>query len=315
MSEIIRKQIGPKYPHDGDVYDNLLERCSTGTRRTTMINEGRGLYPERGLAKVGTGGTRCVVTYGSFDPDWGGRTYAHCIEKMITSLENVGFDGFLYYRKGGYPESEGWELECADVPYAFKVWMLKEARDLGFSSCLWADAVFVANRSIDPLFDIVERKGALFINKGKKSKRRFKRALDRAVPPQTRRLLENFTGDRVCREVYGGLFGLKMDGERARSFLEKYDALVRMRLPFYSRFPEEVVFAALCSTPEFGPWTIDLPKWFVLVESDVSEAQRSARYFSRLCPEQPELDHVVKSLEGPVIREQPEKLRSSLLFP
>ena len=294
MAGIVRDLIHPKYLNDPEVFGDFLGRCSTGTARTTMIDEERGLYPERGLVKLGRGGDRCIVTYGSFDPK-GGRTYAHCIEKMITSLKNTEFDGYLYYRKGGYPEPEGWELGYADLSYAFKPAMLKEAHALGFSSCLWIDAPFMANKSPDHLFRLIEREGGVFnlgLVRGRGHKR-FEYELDRFCFPRTVSVIEEFVGSRIDLKITANVFGLRMNDERSRIFLEKYDEMVRMRSPFYSCFPEEFVLSALLSLPMFRSWPVQLP--FVLgVDCDESLMERRGEfYFSRLLVDRPDLDFCV----------------------
>ncbi|MCY3974569.1 MAG: hypothetical protein OXF02_03380 [Simkaniaceae bacterium] len=308
MEPVVRALIRPEYLCNEVVFGDFLGRVSTGTQRTTMIDESRGLYPERGLIRIGSGGNRCVVTYGSFDPvescredlhpDWDGRTYAHCIDKMVKSLENKGFNGYLYYRKGGYPQPEGWELGYADVPYAFKVWMLKEARDLGLFSCMWVDSVFVANRSVDPLFDIIEERGGFFIEAPVNAE-----LVGRYIFDETVNLLEDFTGERINNEVAGGLFGLQMDNDLVRAFLKKYDEVAKARRPFYSCSCDQAVFSALCHMPMFSHWrvgAINLP-WVIGAEDDVPWATRSSYYFTRLVIDRTQLDHVVKSLNGPVI--------------
>ncbi|MCY3974572.1 MAG: hypothetical protein OXF02_03395 [Simkaniaceae bacterium] len=313
MDNIVRRYIKRKYLHDEKRFNNFLWRCSAGTQRTTMVDESRGLYPERGLVTIGSGGERCVVVYASFDTKPGGdRTYAQCVEKIIASLENVGFNGHLYYRKGGYPEPEGWELEYADVPYAFKIWMFKEAYELGFSSCLWIDSVDMANRPVDPLFEIIEKQGAFFITypsiRAGRQSEDFYLFFDRYVFPEVQQVLENFVGTPIRHCIWANLFGLKMGDERVRSFIDRYDMLVKRRIPFYSGAPEEIVFSALCSLPEFNPWVICLRTAVANVETEITKARRAKYYFSRLCLERPELDSVVRSLKGPVVFEQ--KLRS-----
>ncbi|MCY3975221.1 MAG: hypothetical protein OXF02_06765 [Simkaniaceae bacterium] len=249
--------IRPEHLNDPDVFGRFVKRISTGTGRTTMLNEAAGPYPERGLITIGTGGNRCTVTFGSYDPDHflckapeipkgleshsEFRTYAHCIDLMATSPENTGFNGYPYYRKGGYPMPEGWELEYADVPYAFKMWMLKEAHLAGFSSCLWMDSVFMANKSVDPIFDIA-RPG-----------RELERHFERFGLPRSRSEAEKCTGCKIGHTIWARVFGLITGTQLTDDFTRIYDEPVKGRLGFYGCFPEGLVFASLTSLSlDFG---------------------------------------------------------------
>lgn len=241
MEPVVRTLGKPRHLCNKSVYEEFLRRCSTGIWRTTMLNEQLGFYPERGLIRIGSGGPRCVVTYGSFDMI-GATTYAHHIDRMAKSLEENNFDGNLYYRKGGYPQPEGWELDYADVPYAFKVWMLKEAHSLGFPSCMWLDSVLTAKGSIDPLFEIIEQKGALFVRAFglTKDPKAFAEQMDMIIFPESLSALQECVGVPVKTHITGCVFGLRMDSGYTTVFQEIYDKLVKMRLPFYSRFPTSV---------------------------------------------------------------------------
>lgn len=71
---------------DREVHQNLSIRCSTGTKRTTMIDEERDLYPERGFVRIGRGGDRCVVTYASFETRWCG-----CVPRSTRAFPKSSF--------------------------------------------------------------------------------------------------------------------------------------------------------------------------------------------------------------------------------
>lgn len=47
-----------------------------------------------------------------------------------------------------------------DLPYAFKIWMMRRAFDAGAGTVLWMDSSAVPRRSVAPLFEIAEREGA-----------------------------------------------------------------------------------------------------------------------------------------------------------
>jgi hypothetical protein len=46
-----------------------------------------------------------------------------------------------------------------DVPYGFKPWLFKAAADQGFENVLWCDSTIFVVQDLQPIFDIIERKG------------------------------------------------------------------------------------------------------------------------------------------------------------
>ena len=45
-----------------------------------------------------------------------------------------------------------------DVPYAFKAWAIRAARDVGYDLVLWADSCILPNGSLEPLWDRIADK-------------------------------------------------------------------------------------------------------------------------------------------------------------
>ena len=98
----------------------------------------------------------CIVTYISID-----QKYNCKLQKLISSLWKVGFSGHLIYRIGGWPYTEEGSIEFFDIPYAFKLFSVLEAKKMGYQYCLWLDACFVALKNIDSFFTEIKDMGVV----------------------------------------------------------------------------------------------------------------------------------------------------------
>jgi len=84
-------------------------------------------------------------------------------KRLVESLKQHGYKGdIITWQK----ESEFGCPPHGGVPYAFKPYALKWARDKGYNAALWLDASFWAVKPIGPLFGIMEDKGYLMQNDG-----------------------------------------------------------------------------------------------------------------------------------------------------
>lgn len=245
----LRTFIHAKFPHGRPFDTNLFwfeERLKRHTQQV-LIDVSMGLLPIQTLYKVGNGGdgTCCVVCYTSL----GNNRHAAAMG-IYDSLVHVGFNGHFLLMEGGYPCPTGKELPYAGVPYAFKIFAMLEAEKRGFSKVLWVDAACVACQSPQKLFDILDDRPTLF--------RAFNH--DRfgtyagCVLPQALDLLSAMTGANVrgCRKVVAMIFGLDMKHTAIRRFIDDYYATVRVGLPFFSLYPEEVVFSCILAKPEYA---------------------------------------------------------------
>lgn len=94
---------------------------------------------------------KCIVNYVTND-FW----FPKGQQRLIESLQEMKFDGdniMLDERKF---------TECpkhSDVPYAFKVFAIQEAKDRGYDLILWMDASFWAIRPLNNVFKIIEDDG------------------------------------------------------------------------------------------------------------------------------------------------------------
>jgi hypothetical protein len=87
--------------------------------------------------------------------------YGQALRRLEGSVRRVGFDGeFIGWRPGTVPAE--WP-EHSVAPFAFKPFCLEHARREGRSVLLWIDASSVAVRSLEPLFERIERDGYLLV--------------------------------------------------------------------------------------------------------------------------------------------------------
>jgi hypothetical protein len=221
-------------PNQGlqDISD-FASRTSRGIRRV-LIDPEKGLYPKKKLEKMGCGGECCIVSCAPFD---GVRNI--CLEGIQEALRLTGFNGYFYYRLGGFPNPTGKEIRYAGVPYCLKIFMLIEAQKLGFNKLLWIDSACLPIRDPTPLFQWMDQTGIYF--------HQNRENLLAYILPSTRQLLKDLTGTDVVHaiRIRAALFGLKMDSPLAKELIEDYYRMVELGTPFLSCFPEEFVLAAL----------------------------------------------------------------------
>jgi hypothetical protein len=240
-------------PSEYKTFDDFLKRCSKGVWQN-LIDPNKNLYPVKELVKMGDGKNRCIVCCGSYNGK-----YPYYIQSLIQGLRDQNFNGYFLYFIGGWPNPTGEEIKHTAVPYCFKIFTMLEAYKLGFNHVLWIDAACYPLREMEPLFEIIERDGALlnWFNSPSDSKG--------YIFPQTRSLLMQLTGVDVlnAKFINSIVMGLKMDTPEAGDFVNAYYQFVRMGTPFFSCFPEEFVFTAIINQSRFQNWTRNHPPYLI----------------------------------------------------
>ena len=99
--------------------------------------------------------TRCIVNVAT------GPRYANGQERLATNPHVIETPVMLF-RDQMPPGSPS----HTEVPYAFKPWAMKAAAEVGAEVLLWADASIVPIRSLDPLWEKIEREGAWISRNG-----------------------------------------------------------------------------------------------------------------------------------------------------
>jgi hypothetical protein len=150
----------------------------------------------------------------------------------------MGYKGAIYYRIGGYPNPTGEEICYAGTPYAFKIFALKEALDLGFENVLWLDTAVWPLSSTQEVFEQIEKEG-FFFDTGNPN--------PLSMLKTTRKMLENYCDKdlKKSRRVAGWIIGFNRDFKYLERFFNEYSKLVRLGTPFLSVNPEENVLTAI----------------------------------------------------------------------
>ncbi|NDE63295.1 MAG: hypothetical protein EB053_02960 [Chlamydiae bacterium] len=210
---------------------DFIWRCSKGIEQNIICKKNSWI-PEvhhiRGKNK-----RDCIVSFCSFN-----NIYSDLVRTLAQALKEVGFEGGIYYRIGGYPTPTGEELKYCGVPYAFKPLMVEEAFNLGYERVLWLDTSVWPMQKVDDLFEIIEKEGFLF-DTGSPNPLGFL--------PDAKKFLENYCNKKFHknRKVAGWIMGFKKNDPNVGLFFKEYHDMVRLGYPFMSVNPEEGVLTAI----------------------------------------------------------------------
>lgn len=201
--------------------------------RQILIDRSKGLYPSTQLISLNGGGEDCIVLRSTFN-----KNYPEMARSLIKALEEIGFQGVVYYREGGIPNPTGREVRYAAIPYAFKIFTLLEAYQKGYKNLLWLDTAVYPSKNPNYLFRIIEKDELLvdWVNRQKNG-----------MLPKIQELLLDKAKLTKPHPLHarGGIFGIKMDAPWVKSFIEDFYEMAEMGTPFLSCFPEESVLSAL----------------------------------------------------------------------
>jgi hypothetical protein len=201
--------------------------------RQVLIDRSQGLFPSTHLISINGGGQDCIVLRSTFN-----KNYPQMARSLIQALEEIGFQGVVYYREGGIPNPTGREVRYAAVPYAFKIFTLLEAYQKGYKNLLWLDTAVYPSKNPNYLFRMIE-KDELLVDWVHRQKN--------GMLPKVQELLFEKAGLEKPHLMHarGGIFGIKMDAPWVDSFLKDFYEMAELGIPFLSCFPEESVLSAL----------------------------------------------------------------------
>jgi hypothetical protein len=233
--------------HEGafpETWPSIDRRCLRGLQQKLVDGDDAMPPPTKELLRVGAGGPHCVVTCVPLD------AYEGFLSGLRESLTEVGFNGYFYYRQGGFPNPTGEELKYAAVPYSFKIFLMLEAQKLGFDRVLWVDVACRAVNDPRPLFEMLQCREAVF-DWYPPNHFQFD-SCERSMFPKTRELLSRLVERdvRLDKRAVSVVFGLDLAAPGIKKFVEEYYEMVRLGLPFLSYLPEESVFGAILNRPE-----------------------------------------------------------------
>ena len=204
-----------------------------------MIDVEKNLLPIQKLEKIGNGSDMCIVSYSSYN-----KHYPDFLRDIPEALKNTGFNGYFYYRIGGYPNPTGQEARFSGVPYAFKIFMMLKRIEWDLPKHLVGLAVAPLNDPT-PLFSMVDQSETLFYG--------FQGEEFLYILPSTRQHLKDLTGTDVLalNHVCGGIIGLNMKSKIVHDLIKNYYKFVAKGTPFLSCQPEECVLTAILGQPDY----------------------------------------------------------------
>ncbi|MBU6148796.1 MAG: hypothetical protein KGQ54_01200 [Verrucomicrobia bacterium] len=212
------------------IYGHIHIRVSKGIDQKFYSHE-----TTKGLLKINKGGNQCVVT----TVDLSGRRNPGLIQQIYENLTESGFNGYLYYRIGGFPAPTNKELRYAAVPYSFKIFLMEEARLLGFRYVLWIDSRLIPMRSIEPIFSHIKKHRAFLVNDRLMVRMNF---LSFGLENLEMLLgINPLNYPRIATPV----FGLDMESSCVRQLVQDYYTCCENGLCFLSVFPEEHVLSTI----------------------------------------------------------------------
>lgn len=239
------------YPENGmrTSLEEIRDRRISRGLKQIIIDLSSCTIPKIELFKLGDGGDgkKCFVCCTPLFTD----RYNASLS-MKQSLEEVGFNGYFLLLNGGFPNPTGTEMKYAGVPYSFKIFMMLEAKKIGFERVIWLDAACYAVNNPERLFEIVAEDDAIF--------RAFPPncfAPDTCINivlPKTVDLLCNLVNRDIRNDtnINSIIFGLNFASPKINAFVEEYYEMVKLGLPFLSAFPEEIVFTSIFNKPEYN---------------------------------------------------------------
>lgn len=227
-------------PKKYTTFEDFENRCTKGAKQV-LIDVEKKLLPIQKLEKIGLGSDMCIVSYSSYN-----KNYPDFVKSIPEALRETGFNGYVYYRIGGYPHPTGLEARFAAVPYAFKILMMLEAYQMGFSKVIWLDTVVVPLNDPSPLFDILNTEDSYFYGYIGNQNGAY-------VLPATLKVLKELTGTDILTQnhVYGPIIGLKMNAKIVQDFIKTFYKMVAKGTPFVSCAPEEFVYTAIFGQPGY----------------------------------------------------------------
>lgn len=161
--------------------------------------------------------TRAIVNYAT------GERYLRGLQRLerATREEPPFGVGRYFWGALGHPITKEWPSH-QQIPYGFKAYALKLAAEQGYDLLLWADASILPIRSLEPLWERIERNGYWMSINGDWGNHQW--TCDAAYPD----LFPNDTME-VARAVNGHIphvvattFGLNVKSEIGKTFLDEY---------------------------------------------------------------------------------------------
>jgi hypothetical protein len=272
----IRQYVKNLYPYNDSNFNKSLEditkRSCKGVDQK-IIDIENNIYPRKTLYKIGDGGDHknCIVCCTNLSSDR--EKYSNDI---CDSLKNTGFNGHFYLFNGTFPNPTGTEMKYVGVPYCFKIFMMLEAKKLGFEKIVWIDAACYAVNNPQKIFDLLNEEDAVF--------RHFSITPPDFSPREMMTLKHSvdtiniITGTHNFNAVMTSIvFGLNFNSKKINKFVEEYYEMVKVGTPFFSWYPEEVVMGSIFNKDEYKYLLNfrDNSYWYLYIHEFYADLQRA----------------------------------------
>lgn len=193
---------------------------------------------------------RCIVTYVSYnDP------YPEYVKDLINTLHEVGFDGHLIYRIGGYPNIENGSLDTLWVPYAFKAASITEAYLLGYENVLWLDSSMVPLNSLNKLFNHIEEHGYFTMGSATALGADLMAGLINKIALKALEYPHKGILNKI--RLTTPVFGVSLKSKIGKEFLNRFNKMAKKGITFFSCWVDELVITAIMcemGLPATGEW-------------------------------------------------------------
>jgi hypothetical protein len=216
----------------------------------------------------------CVVLYASYNSP-----YPENVLRIISALEEKGFDGHVIYRIGGYPNLKNGSLKTIHVPYAFKICALQEAYLLGYQNLLWIDCSMIPIRDLKPLFEIIETRGYFAITSGSTIKaevdngRINQQALSAMKIP--------YSSASLAPHITTPLFGLNTHSHVGQEILRSLGEMAEEGSAFFCEWVDEAPISAVLYHMELKP--VGIWHQFMIKDNESDGSFDDTHYFSMSC--------------------------------
>lgn len=228
-------------------YRRLLQRIQ-------LVGE-NGERPELKIIPIGgcsiEDKSRCIIFYGSFNQDFRLKEeYGFLPNRIIKELEELGFNGHVLFRIGGYPLMEKGGFRFAHIPYSFKVLSFLEAKSLGYQHVLWLDTSIHPNNDLKKIFSCIEKEGCFFLKNGINLDYDYNYGL---LPDQTMRSwgIEKEELFHIPH-IISGILGVDFGSEKGSQFIKTWLDLTAQVTCSMSFYPEEFLVSVSC-------WKLGIP--------------------------------------------------------
>ncbi|MCH9617435.1 MAG: hypothetical protein SP4CHLAM5_07240 [Chlamydiia bacterium] len=179
-----------------------------------------------------------ICTYFSFNWTKRGKDIPYFIKARIENLKEQSFTGDFVYQVGGYPNVAEGDLQFYDVPYAFKLAMIRRMQRLGYKKILWLDGIIEILNPLDKVWESLDQK-PVFLRDSLWSFQKNCHQHIREATHITHTEWENMT------HYATNIFGLNLENTSIQKMLNQWYELAIGKIAFYSPFPEQIPVSIL----------------------------------------------------------------------